>query len=85
LKYKNLAWKIPLPVLAVAISKPWAISCEIKCLQTNSLIVQSSGTKIKFYKQKAIAGTGSGCEQALGHKLSAHMLTIKFFDSSKES
>jgi hypothetical protein len=69
LKYKNLAWKIPLLVSVVAVNKPWVISCEVKCLQTSSFIVQNSRAKIKLYKQKIIAGTGSGCEQAMGHEL----------------
>jgi hypothetical protein len=54
----------PLLVPAMAVSKPRAISCELKCSQTSSLIAQSSRAKLKFYKQKTTASTGSGCEQA---------------------
>jgi hypothetical protein len=33
--------KIPLPVPAVAVSKPWAISCELTCSQSTSLRAQT--------------------------------------------
>ena len=33
--------------------------------------------------EKTTAGIGNGCMQAQGHKLWAHMLTIKLIDSSK--
>jgi hypothetical protein len=66
-----------------ALSKPWAMSCELTCLQSSSLIAQSSREKYEFYKEKTIAGTGSGCEQALGPEMWAHILTIKLIDSSK--
>jgi hypothetical protein len=36
----------------------------------------------KYNNKNTTAGTGSGCEQALGHELRAHMLTIKLIDSS---
>jgi hypothetical protein len=61
-KNNNLPMKIPLPVLAVAVSKPRAMSCELTCSQPSSKIAQSSVTKV-------FADTGSGCEQALGHEL----------------
>jgi hypothetical protein len=39
--------------------------------------------KQKFNVQKSTTGTGSGCEQAQGYELWAHMLTFKLIDSSK--
>jgi hypothetical protein len=74
--------KIPLPVPVVAVSMPWAMSCELTCSQSSSLIAQSSVEKMKFYKQKTRACTGSGCEQAQGHELCTHKLTHKLIDSS---
>jgi hypothetical protein len=58
-----------LPVPIVAVGKPRATSCELTGSQSSSLIAQSSLEKIKFYKQKTTAGTGSGCDQAQGHEL----------------
>jgi hypothetical protein len=62
----NFTRKKPLPVPAVAVSKPWALRCELTFSQSNSLIAQNSREKYEFYKEKATAGTSSGCEQALG-------------------
>jgi hypothetical protein len=59
--------KIPLLLPAVAVSKPRAISCELTCSQSSSLIAQNSLEKLKFYKQKSTVGTSNGCEQAQGH------------------
>jgi hypothetical protein len=67
----------------MAVCRPRATSYELTCSQSSSLIAQNSREKIKFYKQKSIVGTGSGCEQALGHELWFYMLTIKLIDSSK--
>jgi hypothetical protein len=61
--------KIPLPVPAVAVSKPWAMSYELTCLQSTSLTIQNTFEKEKFNNENTTAGTGSGCEQALGHEL----------------
>jgi hypothetical protein len=49
------------------------------------LISQSTVEKNKFNKENTTAGTRSGCEQALGHELRVHMLTIKLIDCSKYS
>jgi hypothetical protein len=61
--------KIPLPVPAVAVSKPWAMSCELTCSQSSSLTAQNTFEKKKFNNENTTAGTRSGCEQALGHEL----------------
>jgi hypothetical protein len=66
---KILTRKKPLPVPAVAVSKPFAMSCGIKCSQSRSLIAQSTFEKIKFNNDITTAGTGRGCEQAQGHAL----------------
>jgi hypothetical protein len=42
LKYNNLIWKIALPELAVAVSKPRAMSCGFTCSQSSSWIAQNS-------------------------------------------
>jgi hypothetical protein len=44
---KKLTKKIPLPVLAVAVRKPWAMSCELTCSQSSSLIPQNTFEKKK--------------------------------------
>jgi hypothetical protein len=85
LKKYNLIIKIPLPVPAMAVKKPWAMSYELTCSQSSSLISQSTVEKNKFNKENTTAGTRSGCEQALGHELRVHMLTIKLIDCSKYS
>jgi hypothetical protein len=54
---------------AVAVSKPWATSCEFTCSQSSSLIAQNSFEKRKFNKENTTPGTGNSCEEALGHKL----------------
>jgi hypothetical protein len=69
LKKKILIWNNPLPVLAVAVSKPWAMSYELTCLQSSSLLSQNTVEKNKFNKENTTSGTGSGCEQALGNEL----------------
>jgi hypothetical protein len=61
--------KISLPELAVAVSKPWAMSCELTSSQTSSLIAQNTIEEIKFNNDITIVGKSSGCEQALGHEL----------------
>jgi hypothetical protein len=58
---------LPVPVLAV--SKPFAMSCEITRSQSSSLIAQTTFEKIKFNNEITTAVTGSGCEEALGHEL----------------
>jgi hypothetical protein len=61
--------KKPLPVLEVAVSKPRAMSYDFRSSQSSSLATQSLVEKMKFYKQRTTASTGSGCEQAQGHEL----------------
>ena len=75
----------PLPVPAVVVSKPWAISCEFTCSQSSSMIAQNIVDEKKKNKKKNTADIGSGYEQAMGHELWAFMLTIKLIDSSKYS
>jgi hypothetical protein len=60
----KITWKNQLPVPAMAVSKPWAISCELTCSQSSSLISQNTVEKIKFNNDITIAGTSSGYEQA---------------------
>jgi hypothetical protein len=76
-------WDKPLPIPAVAVSKPWAMSYELTCSQSSSLLFQNIVEKNKFNKENTTSGTGSGCEQALGNELWAHMRTIKLVDRSK--
>jgi hypothetical protein len=64
LKKKILIWNKPLPVPEVAVSKPWAMSYELTCSQSSSLISQNTVEKNKFNKENATSITGSGCEQA---------------------
>jgi hypothetical protein len=59
---KKNTWKKPLPVPAVATSKPRAMSSELTCSHSSSLIAQNSVEKNKFNNEKTTAGTGSGCE-----------------------
>jgi hypothetical protein len=61
---KKLTRKIPLPVPAVVVSKPRAISCELTCSQSSSLIAQITFEEEKFNNENTTASTGSGCEQA---------------------
>jgi hypothetical protein len=42
LKKYNLIIKIPLPVPAMAVKKPWAMSYELTCSQSSSLIAQNT-------------------------------------------
>jgi hypothetical protein len=53
--------KIPLLVLAVAISKLRAMNCVFSSLKTSRLTTQNSSIKNKINVQKSTAGTGSGC------------------------
>jgi hypothetical protein len=69
LKYKNLIWNIPLPELAVVVSKPSAMSFDLTCSQASSLIVQNSIETQILNMENTTASTGSRCEQALGHQL----------------
>jgi hypothetical protein len=66
---KKLRRKKPLPVPVVAESKPKAMSSELTCSQSSSLITQNIVEIQKFNMENTTAGTGSGCEQALGHEL----------------
>jgi hypothetical protein len=66
-----------LPVLAVAFSKPRAISYELTSSQTSCWSPKNSRERKKFYKEKITAGIGSGYEQTQGRELRAHMLTFK--------
>jgi hypothetical protein len=68
-KIKFYKEKKPLPLTVVAVSKPWAMSCELTCSQSSSSISQNTVEKIKFNNDITNAGTGSGCEQAQGHEL----------------
>jgi hypothetical protein len=60
---------LPLPVPAVVMSKPRAMSFELTCSQSSSLIAQNTVEKNKFYNENTTAGTSKGCEEALGHEL----------------
>jgi hypothetical protein len=62
LKKIKLTMKIPLLVPAVAVSKPKAMSCDLTCSQSSSLIAQNSVEIQKFSMEKTTAGIGSGCE-----------------------
>jgi hypothetical protein len=44
----------PLPVSAMAVSKPWAVSCELTCSQSSSLIAQNIVEKNKINKEKPL-------------------------------
>jgi hypothetical protein len=68
-KIQNSTIEKPLPLPAVAVSKPWAMSYELTCSQSSSLTIQNTIEKEKFNNENTIASTGSGCEQALGHEL----------------
>jgi hypothetical protein len=81
-KNKKLTTKIPLPVPAVALSKPRALTCELTCSQSSWWSTQNSREKKKINNENTTAGIGSGCEQAQGHELWAHMLTFKLSESS---
>jgi hypothetical protein len=61
--------KIPLPVPAVPVSKPWATSCEFTCSQSSSLIAQNTVEKYKFNNDITTASTRSGCEETQDHEL----------------
>jgi hypothetical protein len=65
----NLTMKIPVPVPAVAVCRPRAINCVLISSYIGRLTAQKSSKKAKIDVQKTTAGTGSGCEQALGHEL----------------
>jgi hypothetical protein len=60
----NFTKKKPLPVPAVAMRKPRAISCELTCSQSSLWSAQNSPEKIKIKNKNTTAGTGSGFEQA---------------------
>jgi hypothetical protein len=60
----NFTRKKPLPVPAMAVSKPRAISCELTCSQSSWWSAQNSREKIKIKNENTTAGTGSGFEQA---------------------
>jgi hypothetical protein len=62
---------------------PWAMSLYVHNQADGPLKTQLK--KKKIYKQKTIARTGSGYNQARGHQLWAHMLTIKLIGSSEFS
>jgi hypothetical protein len=66
---KKLIRNKPLPVSALAVSKPRAMSCELAFSQSSSLIAQNTIKEENIKMEKTSAGTGSGCEQALGHGL----------------
>jgi hypothetical protein len=51
-KIQNSTIEKPLPVPALAVSKPWAMSCELTCSQSSSLIVQNSREKNKNLTSK---------------------------------
>jgi hypothetical protein len=59
---KKLTRKKPQPVLAMAVSKPWAMSCELTCSQSSSLIAQNTNEIPKFNMENTTTETGSGCE-----------------------
>jgi hypothetical protein len=80
---KKITWKKPLQVPAVAMCKPRAMSIELTCSHSSSLIVQNSVEKNKFNNEKTTAGTGSGYEQARGHQFWAHKLINKLRVTSK--
>jgi hypothetical protein len=82
LNENKLKLKKPLPVTAVTVSKPGAISCELRSSQTSWWSAQNSRENKKNYKEEATAGTGRCFELAQGHQLRAYMLTIKLIDSS---
>jgi hypothetical protein len=50
----NFTRKKPLPVLAVAVSKPWARSCELTCTQSSTLIAQNTVEKKKLTRKKPL-------------------------------
>jgi hypothetical protein len=72
-----------LPVPTVAKSKPAAMSCELTCLHSSSLIVQKLSWKKIIYNKNTTAGIGNGFEQAQVHQLRAYMLTMKLMVISK--
>jgi hypothetical protein len=69
LKKYNFTSKKQLPVPAVAVSKPWAMSCVLTSSHTSSLRAQYTIVEKKINNENTTAGTGSGCEQAKGHEL----------------
>jgi hypothetical protein len=56
----------------------WAVSSQAHKQAVCQLKIQM---KKKIYVQETTAGTGSGCGQAEGYELWAHMPTIKLVDS----
>jgi hypothetical protein len=56
----KLTTKIPLPVPAVAVSKPMAMSYELTCSQSSSLIAQNTLEENKFNNKNTTACTSSG-------------------------
>jgi hypothetical protein len=50
----KLTRKKPLPVLAVVVSKPRAMGCELTCSQSSSLIVQNTVEKKKLRRKKPL-------------------------------
>jgi hypothetical protein len=54
LKKYNFTSKKQLPVLAVVVSKPRAMSCEFKSSQSSSLVAQSSIEKKNFKRKKIL-------------------------------
>jgi hypothetical protein len=81
-KINKLTTKIALPVPAVALSKPRAITCELTWSQSSWWSAQNSSEKIESYKENTTAGIGSGFEQAQGHQLWAYIFTNKLMVSS---
>jgi hypothetical protein len=71
-KKLKLSMKIPLPVPAVALSKPKAMRCELTCWKSSWWSAQNSREKIKIKNKNTTAGIGSGFEQAQGHQLWAY-------------
>jgi hypothetical protein len=55
-KKNNFTRKKPLPVPAMAMSKPRAMSCELTCSQSRSMKAQNSFGKNKFNNKNTTAG-----------------------------
>jgi hypothetical protein len=82
-KINKFTSKKPLSVPEVAVSMPWAMSYDLICSQSSSLIAQSSVEKIKYNNDDTIASTDSGYEQAQGRELYAHNLKNKQMNCSE--
>jgi hypothetical protein len=65
----KLTSKNPLPVPAVAVSKPRALNYVHTSSHTSRLIAHNSSEKIKINVQKTTADTGKASEQAQVHEL----------------